>query len=138
MRNLLFSKIWLVGVAFLAAGVSTWTVARDSKGSAVQGDFHQKTAPSSAHQMKGWIVGKVLDQDGTALVGAIVIILSTTATEPIPEIAPVSNEEGKFRFPSLPAGEYEVRASAEGHQPQVLRIRVQDQTGSEVEFRLRY
>ena len=137
MKNTIFSKVWLVGGGFLAASLLLWTMVRDIKGAAMQDGFDQETETPPAYQVKGWIVGRVLDQDGIALDGAILIIISTTASEPIPEIAPVSDKEGRFRFPSLPVGEYELKASAEGKQPQVLRVRVQDQTQSEVEFRLR-
>ncbi len=83
---------------------------------------------------QGKLEGTVTDQDKRPLANVVIVIETTTATSPYPEIAPLTNEEGRFTFPSLPVGEYTLRAATDGYQTQTHKVVVKAGTSSSVAF----
>jgi hypothetical protein len=92
---------------------------------------------SRAATGKGRIEGTVLDEQRRPLAEVVIVITATTATEPYPEIAPVTNARGEFAFPALPLGEYTLRAAREGFKEQKQLVTVKDGQIARVEFVLR-
>lgn len=66
----------------------------------------------------GTITGQVVDESGLAVPGATVTLIhvATGTTRTV-----VSDDQGRYRAPALPLGEYEIRASLAGFQTAVLR-----------------
>ena len=52
--------------------------------------------------------GQVVDSMGDAVADATVFV--TSATKPVPDIAAVSDADGRFAFDGLPAGAYRIKA----------------------------
>jgi len=88
----------------------------------------------SASNESGRIEGKTLDEMRNPLPEVVIVIAATTATDSYPEIAPVSNEEGKFNFPDLPPGRYTLRASVKGYKSETQPVDVQAGKTAQVEF----
>jgi hypothetical protein len=66
--------------------------------------------------------GRVVDQTGSALPGATVVV---TAQEQMPPRRQVTNAAGEFAFPDLPPGTYELKAEQQGFSPvEVPGVRV--------------
>lgn len=82
----------------------------------------------------GRVEGLVLDEARQPLADAVLGIDATTATEPYPEIAPISNEKGQFNFSELPPGRYTLRASLSGYQSQTQTVEVRAGETAQVEF----
>ncbi len=70
-------------------------------------------APAAAQEQRSSIVGSVRGTDGRSLAG--VRVDARCANLP-GGASSVSNAEGRYRFPALPPGEYEVAATLEGFQ----------------------
>ncbi len=70
-----------------------------------------------AQSDRGAISGRVFDASGAAIPGAKVIITNTSNNS---TFTSESNESGAFSAPSLPVGEYSIRAEREGFKPAVL------------------
>lgn len=63
------------------------------------------------------VTGRVLDAAGHAVVGAIVVPQSSdTPPHPIPEIAVMTNNEGRYQW-SLPPGQYTFTVHHESYAP---------------------
>jgi hypothetical protein len=86
---------------------------------------------------KGRIEGTVRDEQRRPLAEVVIVITATTASEPYPEIAPVTNAKGEFGFPELPTGQYTLRAAREGFKEQTQVVTVKEGQTARVEFVLR-
>src|SRR5690348_12496026 len=69
-------------------------------------------------QATATIVGTVMDPSGATIGGAMVQLKNTGTS--ITQTT-VSDEQGRYRFPDLPIGEYEVQASQPGFQTVVRK-----------------
>jgi hypothetical protein len=72
-------------------------------------------APLAFTQSKetGAIVGKITDEEGTALPGVTITISSPSL---MGTRTALTNAQGEYRFPALPPGEYVVKAELQGFQ----------------------
>ena len=69
---------------------------------------------SATTQAQG-VDGKVTDEDGTPVTGALVTPTSLDApSKPIPEVAVFTNDEGLYSW-VLPAGRYRITVTADGY-----------------------
>jgi Carboxypeptidase regulatory-like domain len=71
--------------------------------------------PSSAAPQRstlGTMEGQVFSTTGFAVEGALVMVQASDGRDPH---TTVTNAQGRFRFPMLPTGLYDVRATAHGH-----------------------
>ncbi|HYG63502.1 MAG TPA: carboxypeptidase-like regulatory domain-containing protein [Thermoanaerobaculia bacterium] len=73
----------------------------------------------SLGQGQAGVRGRVRDEKGRPLAGATVTLLSRGLQA---ESTAVTGADGGFAFTLLAAGEYEMTASSEGHQPEVYRF----------------
>ena len=62
--------------------------------------------PTANPDLSGIIEGTVKDADGRPVSGMRLGIVAGTA--PFPEIAPITNEDGVYRFPAIPPGTFSV------------------------------
>lgn len=69
-------------------------------------------APAGAQLQTGSLFGSVADPRGTPLPGATVTLSGGGA----PQVQ-TTDEQGRFRFPGLPPGEYHLDAGLDGHSP---------------------
>jgi hypothetical protein len=92
---------------------------------------------SNAATGKGRIEGTALDEQRRPLAEVVIVITATTASEPYPEIAPITNEKGEFGFPELSPGRYTLRAARQGFKEQTQVVTVQERKIARVEFVLR-
>lgn len=77
---------------------------------------HRTAAPSARPQVTEGFAGRVVDESGRAVQGALIVPRSLGPTGPaIPELAVLSDEAGRFEWP-VPAGTYEVLVTADGHR----------------------
>lgn len=81
------------------------------------------------------IEGRVLSEDGAALVNAIVMI--SGASPPHPDIAALTDANGHFLLDHLVDGAYEVMANCDGFEGRVVTVDVQAGRIASVEIRLR-
>ncbi len=75
--------------------------------------------PAATPALSGIIEGVVKDADSSPVLGMRLGIVSGTA--PFPEIAPVTNEDGVYRFPAIPPGAFSIAV----HDEQGNRIALQ-------------
>ena len=75
--------------------------------------------PTATPALSGIIEGVVKYADGKPVLGMRLGIVSGTG--PFPEIAPVTNEDGVYRFPAIPPGTFSVAV----HDGQGNRIALQ-------------
>ncbi len=70
------------------------------------------------------LVGRVAGDDGQPLEGAFIVPVSLDEEPPpIPEIAIVSESDGKYEWPLRP-GEYEIAVTLDGYQEAKARVSV--------------
>jgi hypothetical protein len=69
----------------------------------------------------GTVAGRVTDPQGAAVVGAIVSVRETRTNV---EATTATDASGRFRFPFLKVGAYEVRTGKDGFQPSTLGLTV--------------
>src|SRR2546423_9305178 len=79
----------------------------------------QTANPSSAVRL----TGRIIDRRGDAISGARVTVTSSGGASH----ATTTDSDGRFAFASLPASEYELRASADGFSTQTQRVIVPDE-----------
>jgi hypothetical protein len=79
--------------------------------------FFGLTAPASAQEITGNIVGTVKDSSGAAVKGATVIITDEDKNLVVRTI--VSGDEGEFSAPQLPAGNYSITIEAPGFKKSI-------------------
>jgi len=70
------------------------------------------STPVSAQLQTGSLFGSVIDPQGASLPGATVTLSGGGA----PQVQ-TTDEEGRFRFPGLAPGEYDLEAHLDGHSP---------------------
>ena len=99
----------LVIFAFVAPA---W--AQQSKTAASQKSLTPAKTQQSPEQQTGSVTGKVVDQSGTQVVGAAVTLTQAGAAK----MDATTDEDGRFVFVSVPAGEFEVTASFTGLTPE--------------------
>lgn len=86
----------------------------------------------SATSAMGNLSATVVSQDGTPIAGAAVTVKNTTAKEPIPDIAHVSDNDGKLIWNSLPVGDYTFTVSAQGYKNKEVAVSIESgQTATE-------
>jgi hypothetical protein len=91
-------------------------------------------APVFAQKQSGSLQGQVRDKTGKPLAGTVILVIGTSFQGQADAITPVS---GRFHFPVLPPGTYELRADMPGYQSQVrqgLVIRIGGTTDVLVEL----
>lgn len=81
---------------------------------------------------KGAIAGRVVDANGAPVKGATVTVSS--ATQPVSDIASLTDGDGRFRRGGLAPGPYTLTVMSAGHEPQNLDVNVAagQETGLEV------
>jgi len=82
---------------------------------------------SDVQQPRGGLTGRVVADDGSPIVGAMIVPRSLQVHgPPIPEMATLSDADGSYVWP-LPTGAYEVSVSAAGYQSAVQRTNARRQ-----------
>lgn len=97
----------------------------------------QLSRTSQAAPGAGKLSGHTQDEQRQPLAEVTIVIKETTASDPFPEIAPVSNAQGEFAFPALPPGSYVLLATRPGFQSQTQTATVSEGRPARVEFTLR-
>lgn len=70
--------------------------------------------------------GSVVSTSGAAVAGAMIVVRSTdTPSRPVPELAVMSGEDGRFAWP-LPPGRYELSALVGGRTGPAVAVTVPD------------
>ena len=83
--------------------------------------------------LAGSIEGVVKDSDGQPMLGIRLGIVSGTA--PFPEIAPVTNGDGFYRFPTIPQGTFSVAVhDGQGNRIALQSVEVRHGEVSELDF----
>lgn len=80
-------------------------------------------------QTKGVIKGKVTDANGNPLISANVIVVGTY-------LGAASDKNGNFTIPSVPAGNYQLKATYIGYKSQIKEIKVIANQTTSVDFSL--
>lgn len=89
--------------------------------------------PTATPALGGSIEGVVKDADGKPMLGMRLGIVSGTA--PFPEIAPVTNEDGVYRFPAVPPGAFSVAVHDEqGNRVALQSVEVKSGEASKLDF----
>ncbi len=84
----------------------------------------------------GEIAGRVTDRAGTPISEVTVVIASGTA--PVPDIAALTNDQGKYQLSGIPAGTFKVAVHKEGYAPQERIVTVREGEVSIIDFILVY
>jgi TonB-dependent receptor len=77
----------------------------------------EMSAAASTQSVKGLIAGTVVDSQGSAVPGAQLKLAPLAITV-------VSNDEGAFRLPEVPAGKYTLTVSYVGFEPQTSDVEI--------------
>lgn len=72
----------------------------------------------------GEIKGRVTDQAGTPISEATIVIAS--GTSPFPDIAALTDEQGKYQLSGIPTGTFDVAVYADGYAAQNRTITVKE------------
>jgi len=89
--------------------------------------------PTAIPALGGSIEGVVKDADGKPVQGMRLGITNGTAT--FPEIAPVTNEDGVYRFPAIPPGAFAVAVHDEqGNRIALQSVEVRSGETSKLDF----
>lgn len=80
------------------------------------------------------ILGRVTDSEGEAVRDAVVMILSGTASHP--DIAALTDEQGKYRLTGLAPGTYRVGVNAVDRAPSSAEVLLNSEEGAKLDFRL--
>jgi len=81
--------------------------------------FGLVTATAGAQEQRGSIEGLVKDSQGGVLPGVTVEARNAAGGS---VVVSVTDENGIYRFPALPAGEYEIATELAGFAPQVVKV----------------
>ena len=89
--------------------------------------------PTATPPISGIIEGVVKDADGKPILGVRLGIVNGTA--PFPEIAPVTNEDGVYRFPAIPPGTFSVAVhDRQGNRIALQSVEVRSGEASKLDF----
>ncbi len=89
--------------------------------------------PTATPASSGIIEGVVKDADGRPVPGMRLGIVNGTA--PFPEIAPVTNEDGVYRFPAIPPGAFSVAVhDGQGNRIALQSVEVRGGEASKLDF----
>lgn len=89
--------------------------------------------PTSTPALSGAIEGVVTDADGRPVLGMRLAIVDGTA--PFPEIAPVTDGNGVYRFPAIPPGTFSVAVHDEqGNRIALQSVEVRNGEASKLDF----
>jgi hypothetical protein len=80
------------------------------------------------------ILGRVTDSEGEPVRDAVVLIVSATASHP--DIAALTDEQGKYRLTGLAPGTYRVGVNAEARPPSSSEVHLNSEEGAQLDFRL--
>jgi Carboxypeptidase regulatory-like domain len=80
------------------------------------------------------IQGEVVDHRGRPIPDARVMVLSGPG--PLPDIAQLTDSEGRFALGSSRAGRYELAVHADGHAPATAVVELPDPRAGTVQVRL--
>jgi hypothetical protein len=79
---------------------------------------------SAARQLQEGVAGRITNDDGNAVEGAVVVAAPLDPGAPaVPEIAIVADANGRYQWP-LRGGRYELTVRAEGYQQVSKRVAV--------------
>ena len=110
-----------------AAMVASLILVADACGEGVE--------PTATPALGGSIEGVVKDADGKPMLGMRLGIVAGTA--PFPEIAPVTNEDGVYRFPAIPPGAFSVAVhDGQGNRIALQSVEVRGGEASKLDFTL--
>lgn len=84
--------------------------------------------------MNGVISGRVVDETGALVSGAIVAI--TSGPGPVSDIASLTDAEGRFRRGGLAPGSYTLAVHKAGHAPHIVNVDLAAGQSPNVEIRL--
>lgn len=82
--------------------------------------------------MTALVRGLVRNADGVAVSGASVVVVEGTG--PVPDISPVSNDEGEFVLEGIPSGTYVLRAYGPSGEMGEARVVVRGATAVDAEI----
>ncbi len=89
--------------------------------------------PTATPALSGGIEGVVKDAKGRPVFGIRLGVVSGTA--PFPEIAPVTNEDGVYRFPAIPPGTFSVAVhDGQGNRIALQSMEVRSGEASKLDF----
>lgn len=80
------------------------------------------------------ILGRVTDSEGEPVRDAVVLILSGTASHP--DIAALTDEQGKYRLTGLAPGTYRVGVNAADRPPSSAEVLLNSEEGAQLDFSL--
>ena len=91
--------------------------------------------PTATPASSGSIEGVVTGANGTPVVGMRLGIVKGTA--PYPEIGPITNNDGAYRFPAIPPGIFDVAVhDVQGNRMAVQSVEVRSGEASKLDFAL--
>ncbi|MBI1757009.1 MAG: carboxypeptidase regulatory-like domain-containing protein [Fimbriimonas ginsengisoli] len=73
-----------------------------------------ETAPIAPAE-RGNLFATIQALDGKPIADALMLVRSTTAKDPVPDLAPISNTKGELRWGGLPVGTYTMEVAARGY-----------------------
>ena len=89
--------------------------------------------PTATPSSSGVIEGVVKDADGSPVFGMRLGIVD--GTTPFPEIAPVTNEDGVYRFPAIPPGTFSIAVhDGQGNRIALQSVEVRSGEASKLDF----
>ncbi len=89
--------------------------------------------PTTTPPLSGIIEGVVKDADGRPVFGIRLGVVNGTV--PFPEIAPVTNEDGVYRFPAIPPGTFSVAVhDRQGNRITLQSVEVRSTEASKLDF----
>ena len=88
---------------------------------------------ATGQQATGSILGRVVDEEGAVLPGAVVRVFAMTTGW---THTAVTDADGSFRFPELPPGPYHVSAELEGFAIREAEVDLRFATAASIELRL--